>query len=79
MLPKVPEEVLLSLSEMAGAEDQGSQRLLGALFVSSWREHPEDEGPSREGRKGWKRERETRFIGSKLRKLKVGKFYHKHP
>lgn len=60
MLPKVPEEVLLSLSEMAGAEDQGSQRLLGALFVSSWREHPEDEGPSREGRKGWKRERETR-------------------
>ena len=27
---------------------------------AAWREHPEDEGPSREGRKGWKRERETR-------------------
>lgn len=26
-----------------------------------------------------RRERERRFIGSKLGKLKVDKFYHKHP
>lgn len=60
VLPKVLAEVFLSLSEMAGAEDQGGLRLLGALFVSSWREHPEDEGPSREERKGVERREETR-------------------
>lgn len=59
VLPKILGEVFLSLSEMAGAEDQGGLRLLGAL-VSSWREHPEDEGPSREGEEGVERREETR-------------------
>ena len=60
VLPKVLGDVFLSLSEIAGAEDQGSLRLLGALFVSSWRECPEDESPSREERKGVERREETR-------------------
>ena len=60
VLPKVSGDVFLSLSEMGGAEDQGSLWLLGALFVSSWRECPEDESPSREERKGVERREETR-------------------
>ena len=62
VLPKVPEKVLLSLSEMAGAEDQGSQRLLGAPFVSSlegaswgWgsKQGREEGVEKREGDEGW--------------------------
>lgn len=37
--------------------------MLGALFVSSWREHPEDEGPSREERKGVERTEGDKGLG----------------
>lgn len=61
--PRVLPKVLLSLSEISGAEHQGSRRLLGAIFASSWKEQPEGEGQSGEGRKGEERREREKWEG----------------